>query len=139
MIPEDHPTIKKECAMTTFAAVTVFGSFIGLFAACEPSPDWLTVLVAWGPAAPMLLFFLHLHRDVINRVIPGGFKLIQSEMIRQGRESAKRHREHISETKALKLALIEVVNKHGIRGKQIEETTGRRKGRSKGTKPSGKG
>lgn len=138
MIPEDHPTTQKERAMNAFAAITDMRSFIGVFAVGEPSPDWLTVLVAWGPAAPMLLFFLHLHRDVINRVIPGGFKLIQSEMIRQGRESAKRHREHISETKALKLALLDVVGKHGIAGKPDARGNGKRKGREKRTKPASK-
>lgn len=61
--------------------------------------DWNTFLMAWGPALPIVLVLLKLHRDAIYSIIPKGFKAVLKVQELAEHNAAKRHKEHIKEMK----------------------------------------
>lgn len=58
--------------------------------------DWTTICAAWGPAIPMLVFFLKCHRDLIYTVIPQGFSILRDEIASSRELAAKFHNEHMA-------------------------------------------
>lgn len=53
--------------------------------------DWQAALIAWGPAIPMLFFFLRAHRDIVYKIVPRGLNLIKATMRETEERAENRH------------------------------------------------
>jgi len=57
--------------------------------------DWPNLLAAWGPAAPLILFFLKSHYDMVYKVFPNAIEEIKLALRRQERRAEQRHDEMV--------------------------------------------
>lgn len=63
--------------------------------------DWIQLLSAWGPAAPLLYILLKAHNDVVYTVFPKAVEDIM-KAIKAGNDKAeRRHRDHLMWQKRL--------------------------------------
>jgi len=58
--------------------------------------DWTQMAMGWGPAIPLVLYFLHMHRQLVEVQIPRAIEMLTSELKHGLDRAEQRHQEHLS-------------------------------------------
>lgn len=58
--------------------------------------EWSQMAMGWGPAIPLILYFLHMHRQLVEVQIPRAIEILTCELHHGLERAEERHREHLA-------------------------------------------